>query len=140
MRQVSDVSVLAAYVPNPRGEAVLDRAIAESQLRQTRLVLFNSARGDAALERNRLYDDARRSLEHRLEAQGVEFELVTAVRPQEPAEAILRAADEWSAELIVLGLRHRSPVGKLILGSTAQRVLLQASCDVLGVKVPGPAG
>ena len=134
------MSVLAAYVPNPLGEAVLERAVAEAKIRKTRLIVLNSARGDAAVERNRLYDDDRRGLERRLEAEGIEFELVTAVRPREAADAILRAAENSRAKLIVIGLRHRSSVGKLILGSTAQRILLQAPCDVLGVKVPGSGG
>ena len=52
----------------------------------------------------------------------------------EPAEDLLSIAEASSAELIVIGLRRRSPVGKLILGSNAQRVLLDAPCPVLAVK------
>jgi nucleotide-binding universal stress UspA family protein len=51
------------------------------------------------------------------------------------ADQILELADEAGVELIVLGLRRRSASGKLILGSSAQRILLEASCPVLAVKV-----
>ena len=47
---------------------------------------------------------------------------------------MINAADTADAEFIVIGLRRRSPVGKLLLGSNAQRVLLDASCPVLAVK------
>ena len=43
-------------------------------------------------------------------------------------------ADEVGADLIVIGLRRRSPVGKLILGSAASRILLTAHHAVLAVK------
>ena len=43
-------------------------------------------------------------------------------------------AEETNADFIVIGLRRRTPVGKLILGSNAQRILLDAPCPVLAVK------
>ncbi|MGO1310917.1 MAG: universal stress protein, partial [Brevibacterium aurantiacum] len=52
----------------------------------------------------------------------------------DPAEQILDAAAEVGAELIVLGTRKRTPVGKFLLGSTIQRVILEAVCPVLCVK------
>ncbi len=65
---------------------------------------------------------------------GVEFDLRQLVRGFEPAEDLISIAEANQAELIVIGLRRRSPVGKLILGSNAQRVLLDAHCPVLAVK------
>ena len=53
---------------------------------------------------------------------------------EEPAEDLIVVAEETDASLIIIGLRRRTPVGKLILGSNAQRVLLDAPCDVLAVK------
>ena len=52
------------------------------------------------------------------------------------ADEILRIAADRGADLIVIGLRRRSPVGKLFLGSTAQQMLLDAPCAVLAVKAP----
>jgi len=57
-----------------------------------------------------------------------------SLRGMDPAEDLISVAEEVGAEFIVIGLRRRSPVGKLILGSNAQRVLLDSPCPVLAVK------
>ena len=73
-------------------------------------------------------------IESQLEEAGVEFEVRQFVRGLEPAEDLIEIATETSAELIVIGLRRRTPLGKLILGSNAQQVLLDSKCPVLAVK------
>lgn len=47
---------------------------------------------------------------------------------------LLDVAEEVNASLIVVGIKHRSPVGKLFLGSSAQQLLLEANAPVLSVK------
>jgi nucleotide-binding universal stress UspA family protein len=73
-------------------------------------------------------------LEEQLTAAGVPHQVQAARDSLDPADEVLKAAESSSAEFIVIGLRRRSPVGKLLLGSNAQRVLLDAGCPVLAVK------
>ncbi|MCH1868340.1 universal stress protein [Nocardioides sp. CFH 31398] len=129
-------TVVVGYVPKPEGEAALRKAIEEAQLRDARLVVVNSHRGGSdfdgdAADAAQAQMGAAREL---LDGSGVSYDVRQLVRGFEPAEDLISIAEANSAELLVIGLRRRSPVGKLILGSNAQRVLLDAHCPVLAVK------
>jgi nucleotide-binding universal stress UspA family protein len=130
-------AVVVGYVPKPEGEAAVDQGIAEAKLRGTTLVVVNSHRGgreydDGASARN---DQDLTALEAKLTESGLEYDVRQLVRGFEPAEDLIGIAEDCDADLIVIGLRRRTPVGKLILGSNAQRILLDAPCPVLAVKV-----
>jgi nucleotide-binding universal stress UspA family protein len=129
-------TVVVGYVPKPEGEAALSRAIDEARLRGTQLVVVNSHRGGQEFdgEAARKAETDMDAVRARLDEAGVEYDLRQLVRGFEPAEDLISIAEASSAELIVIGLRRRSPVGKLILGSNAQRILLDAHCPVLAVK------
>ena len=79
-------------------------------------------------------DEAMAKVDAAAPEAGLEHEVRQLVRGFEPAEDLISIAEANDAELIVIGLRRRSPVGKLILGSNAQRILLDAHCPVLAVK------
>jgi nucleotide-binding universal stress UspA family protein len=130
------VTVVVGYIPSPQGEAALRRAIEEAGVHGSDLVVLNVSHGQAPVEPKRLHDDPAQELEERLAATGVAYQLRRDVRPGDAAENILRVVEELDAELLVIGIRKRSATGKLLFGSTAQRVLLDAPCDVLAVKAP----
>ena len=130
------MTIVVGFVPTKEGRAALSRAVEEARLRQSKLVVINSNRG------GRDYDDdtsqtAEAELQRvtdELRGDGLELEVRQLVRGNEPAEDLIAVANDTDADLIVIGLRRRSPVGKLILGSNAQRILLDANCAVLAVK------
>jgi nucleotide-binding universal stress UspA family protein len=58
------------------------------------------------------------------------------VRGKEAAEEVVEAAERLDASFVVIGLRRRTPTGKLLFGSQAQRILLDAERPVVAVKAP----
>jgi nucleotide-binding universal stress UspA family protein len=126
--------IVVGYVPKPEGRAALDRAIEEAKLRGGRLVVVNASRGDALVDAGYAGVQEIELVKSRLAESGVDHELRQLVRGHEPADEVVDLAEEIGAELIVIGMRHRSAVGKFLLGSTAQRILMDARCPVLAVK------
>jgi nucleotide-binding universal stress UspA family protein len=125
--------VVLGYVATPEGDAALDRAVEEARARSARLVAVMAHREGEELPAGGPEAEQRQRVEQRLMQSGVAFE-VRGVRGDDAAEDIVTTAEQAQAELVVIGLRRRSPVGKLLLGSNAQRILLEAHCPVLAVK------
>ena len=115
--------IVVGYSSKPEGRAALKRARAEAELRDAELIVVHTST-DAEVA----------ALRTELAASGIAFEIKAAADSLDPAEELITTAEDSDAEFIVIGLRRRSPVGKLLLGSNAQRVLLDAACPVLAVK------
>ena len=130
------MKILVGYLKSPEGQAALDAAIAECRLRDGELVVVHSMRGGQRDEAEQAvsYREEMEAIEARLSGEGVPHRSRELVQGQSPAEDLLQAAKEEDAGLIVIGLRRRTPVGKLLLGSNAQDILLKADCPVLAVK------
>ena len=115
--------IVVGYSSKPEGRAALARALAEARARQAEVVVVHTSP-----------DSELADLRAELAASGVPHEIKEAADALDPAEELITTADARAAEFIVIGLRRRSPVGNLLLGSNAQRVLLDAACPVLAVK------
>jgi nucleotide-binding universal stress UspA family protein len=69
-----------------------------------------------------------------LAATGLDGEFKQFVGGQSAVAEIESMVESLSVSLLIIGLRKRSPVGKLIMSSVAQDLLLSVSCPVLAVK------
>jgi nucleotide-binding universal stress UspA family protein len=127
--------VVIGFIPDQYGEAALAHGLAEAQRRQTGVVVVNSTKGDALVDRRYLGEEGKVTLEQRLAESGVEHELRQTMG-RDIADEILAVANDVGADAVVIGIRQRTPVGKLVMGSVAQRVIIDATCPVIAVK-PG---
>ena len=130
-----DIStIVVGYLPTPEGTAAFEYAKEWAETSGATLVLVNTGRqGDYSHPSFATQQDLD-AISAELDDVGVEHEVLQPTDGRPTAEVILEAAASHSADVIIIGLRRRSPVGKLITGSTAQQILLDAECPVLTVK------
>ncbi|RYB96220.1 universal stress protein [Nocardioides glacieisoli] len=129
-------TIVVGWTPDEFGEAALARGLEEAKLRAGRVVVVNATRGDALVDQRYADDEQIAALATELGGAGVEVDVRRSMGA-DVGDQVLAVAADVSADLVVIGLRRRTPVGKLLMGSVAQRVLLGAECAVLAVK---PAG
>ncbi|MDV3135118.1 universal stress protein [Mycobacterium sp. 29Ha] len=125
--------IVIGYSADAFGRAALEHGIAEAKLRGSTLLVINSTSGEAYSDPRFAQSGEVHEVERHLDECGVEFELTQPVGV-DTAEELLKAMGRDDAELLVIGIRHRSPVGKLLLGSVSQQVLLECPKPVLAVK------
>ncbi len=130
------MTVLVAYSADVYGEVALDHGIAEATASGERLVVVNVTRGDSLVDERYAGADAAGSLRARLEALDVDAELRQSMSPDVAGE-VLTVAEREAPRILVVGIRRRTPLGKLVMGSVAQRLILEAHCPVVAVKPPG---
>ena len=128
------MSIIVGYVPTPVGQAAVDAAIREAKLREEPLLIVNSSREGSLVDKHTAStEDLARVLAAATEA-GIEVQIVESSYRDDLTEEFLGLAEKHEVSLIVIGLRQRSQVGKFIMGSHAQRILLQAQHPVLAIK------
>ncbi|HKV22796.1 MAG TPA: universal stress protein [Mycobacterium sp.] len=125
--------IVVGYSADAFGRAALEHGIAEAKLRGTSLRVVNSTAGDAYVDDRFAQPTEVHDIEERLADCGVSYELTQPVGV-DAAEELLKTMERGDADLLVIGIRHRNPVGKLLLGSVAQQLLLECPKPVLAVK------
>ncbi|HJF49103.1 MULTISPECIES: universal stress protein [Brachybacterium] len=127
--------ILLAYVPSATSEAAFDFAVEEAERRDASLLVLASERAPDPRKARGVTDQ--RPLQERLEETGLGFELRTVPKRDDPADDILDAVEHDDVDLVILGIRKRTPIGKILLGSTSQRVAIESPVPVVMVKPEG---
>ena len=127
------MSVVVAYTPDAYGEAALSHGAAEAKHRQAGLVVVDATRGDAFINTKHANAEEMEVMLAGLAESGIDVTVRRDVTA-DLAHFVVDVARGTDAMLVVVGIRDRSPVGKALIGSVAQRIVLDAPCPVLTVK------
>ena len=130
----SPATIVIGYVPSPVGDAALEAGLAEAAVHGDEVVILNSPRRRSTVDGDLVDEAAADDLVARAAAAGVTATVDHADHGDDIVEAFQSVVARTSARLVVIGLRRRSPVGKLVTGSDAQRLLLDLDVPILAVK------
>ena len=128
------MTILVAYVPSPEGQAALEQGIAFATERKAALIVVNATPGGIGEDPSRADVLDVERVEGLLAASGLQATFKQFVRGRNAVEEIADLVHSQQVSLLVIGLRRRSAVGKLLLGSVAQEILLTIPCPILAVK------
>jgi nucleotide-binding universal stress UspA family protein len=128
------MTVLLAYVPTPEGDAALAAAVEEARRRATDAVVVHVPRPADAGTSPYSVEQVLDAVQERFATARVEVSVREVPTGADTADALIDVAGETGAEVVVIGLRRRTAVGKLVLGSTSSRLLLGLDCPILAVK------
>ena len=115
---------------------ILELAVKHAKAFEGTVLLVTSMRGGEEVELKE-FTRAEAKLENAkefFEQQGVKIEIKLLERGLSAGEDLVNFSKESMVDEIIIGVRKRSKVGKFVFGSTAQFVILEASCPVISVK------
>ena len=130
------MKLLVAYNGTKESEAALELAKTHARIFEAKLVVVSSSeggKGEKIEDINKIKQDLER-IQQDISKDGLECEVEQLARGLTPGEDIVLYAAENDIDQIYVGIRKKSRTSKLILGSTAQFIILKAKCPVTSVK------
>ena len=127
---------LVAYNGTKESAAALELAKTHAKIFEAKLVVISSSeggKGEKLEDINKIKSDLE-SIQEDLSKVGIECEVEQLARGLTPGEDIVMYAAENDIDQIYVGIRKKSRTSKLILGSTAQFIILKAKCPVTSAK------
>jgi nucleotide-binding universal stress UspA family protein len=130
------MKLVAAYNGTEESRLALELAKKHTKIFNASLLVISSSEGgkgekpekiaEIKLELDQIKEDLKR--------EGIDGEVNQLARGFSPGEDLVMFAEENDVDQIYVGIRKKSRTSKLLLGSTAQYIILKASCPVISVK------
>ncbi|MDJ0985755.1 MAG: universal stress protein [Desulfobacterales bacterium] len=130
------MKIMVGFDGSKVSEAAIELAAKHAQTFGAQIFLVQSMVGGPEVPKRDFQNNERELKYHQNEfkKKDIECESLLSVRGLEAGEDLTRLAEEHKVDEIIVGVRRRSKVGKLVFGSTAQYVILNAPCPVVTVK------
>ncbi len=130
------MKILLGYKEGRIGKKTMEVAAKHAKAFDGEVLIVTSLMGGDKTEKDEI-DEAEKNFEEitsYFNEEGIKNETHLLVRGLETGEDIVKFAKEKNVDQVIIGVKNRSKVGKLLFGSTAQVVILEAPCPVLAVK------
>ena len=130
------MKILVGYDGTNSAKEALNQAKSHAKVFGASVEVVTSMQKGTEAE-SKFIERAERGLEYAksfFEDDGIACNTHLLIRGLSPGEDLIEFANENKIDQIIVGVKRRSKVGKLLMGSTAQYVILQAECPVITVK------
>ena len=130
------MKILVGYDRSAVAKEALDLAKKHAKAFNAKVYLLTSLVRSHELQLEDIQKSEREleNLRTQFTAEGISCETHAIVSAMSPGEDVVQFATDNEIDEIVIGVRRRSKVGKLLFGSNAQYIILQAECPVVAVK------
>ncbi len=128
------MKILVGYDGSDVAKKALGLAKEHAKIFDARIYVLHSLVTDLPKKEHVLDEEDMDKVKSSLEKDGFSCETHLTVRNMMPGEHLVEFANENGIDEIIVGIRMRSKVGKILVGSTAQHVILEAPCPVVTVK------
>ena len=129
---------LVCYDEADPSAAILKEAQAHAKVWNATVEVVKTITRELAIKHSKILEmekELEAKVGEQIKSGGVKYNAQLLLTSLETGEKLIKFAEEEEIDLIFLGIKKRSKVGKLLFGSTAQYVILKASCPVVTVKV-----
>jgi len=125
------MTIAVAYRPDDYGRAAVRWAAAKAEANDERLILITVSEIDPEVDEPEEIDLS--EFTERFDLEGIDYEIRRAASLS-VSDVVIDQAVEAGADRLVIGIRKRTPVGKMLMGRVTQMILLDAPMPVIAVK------